>query len=120
MEIMRVYKEVKNVFIEGKGWVKKTPSSLKNATMYEVSYIDYLEDGTVYDAGTEDIPVERHNALKRFYYCVKENRGEKYPSGRACWDIVGTFYFRVSASDSKKAVKAWKKSFGKGRILRFI
>lgn len=99
---MRVYDLKKAVTIK-----KATKENGWNG-YYEVPYVEYREDGTVCNMGTEDFSSERLNTLK--VYEVVEKTGEKtretsiYKGGRNKWKHVN--YFRVT--ERKEAVKLAK------------
>lgn len=115
---MRVYGKVVNVFVTGKGWMKRneldkllTKKEKDMIEMYEVEYTDYREDGTICGKGTEDISSERLRAMniKTGYYVVKKDSGERTKTGRIRWDDFGErLILRVAAKDYSKALKMFK------------
>ena len=72
---------------------------------YEVPYIEYREDGTIYSIGTEDFSGDRLGEIKT--YQVMEKTGEKtkessiHKGGRNRWKCINYLY----VTKRKNAVK---------------
>lgn len=79
----------------------------ERVSQYELSYKEYMQDGTLIGVGSEDFSPERKNTLKR--YRVFAWDGKKYNKGGYRWfeNVVDV----VVAQGNKKAafeiVKTW-------------
>ena len=69
---------------------------------FEVPYIDYREDGTIYNKGTEDFSIQR---LKMIHlWRVKTPSGEINKGGHRIWEIIDNIR-ALNAKDAKGIAK---------------
>lgn len=69
---------------------------------FEVPYIEYCKDGTIYNKGTEDFSLERLKVIK--LWRVKTPSGELNKGGHRRWDTIDNIR-TLSAKDAKSIAK---------------
>lgn len=86
--------------------VYNTEAKVKIAEGYfEVPYVEYRENGTIYCEGTEDFSLERLETLKSYDVVAKTGETTKesayFKGGRNRWEEVGC----ITAEERKTAMK---------------
>lgn len=115
-ELKRVYTNIRECYIEGKGWI--TYNNIKTGdkvTMYALDYIDIDVEGNIHNTGTEDFSTLRFKKLGFARVELKNKTEKDNPALKTTYrhTLVKTMYVRYSDKTSIK----WYRTFLKGRYI---